>query len=46
MYEIVMINERNQIFNKYFNSEYLYRQFLNKAKRSKKLTVVSYGRAY
>lgn len=46
MYEIVMINERNQRFTKYFNSEYLYRQFLNKAKRSKKLIVVSYGRAY
>lgn len=46
MYEIVMINEQGKRFTKTFNSEYLYRQFLNKAKRSKKLTVVSYGKAY
>lgn len=44
MYEIVMINEKGLKFSKYFNSEYLYRQFLNKAKRSYKLVVVSYGR--
>ena len=46
MYEITMINEQGNRFTKYFNSEYLYRQFLNKAKRSKKLIVVSYGKAY
>lgn len=46
MYEIVLINEKGQKFTKEFNSEYLFNKFLNKAKRSKKLTVVSYGRKY
>lgn len=46
MYEVVLINEKGQKFAKEFNSEYLFRKFLNRAKRSKKLTVVSYGRKY
>ena len=46
MYEVVLINEKGQKFIKEFNSEYLFKKFLNKAKRSKKLTVVSYGRKY
>lgn len=46
MYEVVLINEKRQKFTKEFDSEYLFRKFLNKAKRSKKLTVVSYGRKY
>lgn len=46
MYEVVLINDKGERFTKTFNSEYLYRQFLNKAKRSKKLTVASYGRIY
>ena len=46
MYEIVLINEKGQKFTKEFNSEYLFKKFLNKAKRSKKLTVVAYGRKY
>ena len=46
MYEVVLINEKGQKFAKEFNSEYLFKKFLNKAKRSKKLTVVSYGRKY
>lgn len=44
MYEITLINERGERFTKEFNSEFLYRKFLNKAKRSKKLKVVSYGK--
>lgn len=46
MYEIVLMNEKGEKFRKEFNSEYLYRKFLNKAKHNKKLTVVSYGRIY
>lgn len=46
MYEVVLINEKGQKFAKEFNSEYLFKKFLNKAKRSKKLTVVAYGRKY
>ena len=46
MYEVVLINEKGQKFAKEFNSEYLFRKFLNKAKHSKKLTVVGYGRKY
>ena len=46
MYEVVLINEKGQKFTKEFNSEYLFKKFLNKAKRSKKLTVVGYGRKY
>lgn len=46
MYEIVLINEKGQRFTKEFCSEFLFRKFLNRAKRSKKLTIVSYGRKY
>ena len=44
MYEITLINERGERFTREFTSEFLFRKFLNKAKRSKKLTVVSYGK--
>ena len=46
MYEVVLINEKGQKFTKEFNSKYLFNKFLNKAKRSKKLTVVAYGKKY
>lgn len=46
MYEVVLLNKKGEKFSKEFNSEYLYRNFLNKAKRSKDLTVVSYGKMY
>ena len=46
MYEVVLLNENGQKFSKEFNSEYLFNKFLNKAKRSKKLTIVSYGKKY
>ena len=46
MYEVVVINEKGQKCTREFYSEYLFRKFLNRAKRSKKLTVVSYGRKY
>lgn len=46
MYEVVLINEKGQKFTKEFYSKFLFRKFLNRAKRSKKLTVVSYGRKY
>lgn len=44
MYEVILLNERGHKFAKYFDSEYLYRRFLEKAKRSLELIVVSYGR--
>lgn len=44
MYEILLLNKYGEKFSKTFTSEYLYRNFLNKCKRSKTLTVVSYGR--
>lgn len=45
MYEIMLLNNATgEKFNKTFTSEYLYNKFLNKAKRSKKLMVLSYGR--
>lgn len=45
MYEIMLLNNATgEKFNKTFTSEYLYNKFLQKAKRSKKLTVLSYGR--
>lgn len=44
MYEIVLLNKNGEKFSKFFNSEYLYNNFLRKAKHSKILTVVSYGR--
>lgn len=44
MYEIILLNEKGEKFTKKFNSEYLYRKFLNKTKYSKKLKVLSYGR--
>ena len=46
MYEIILLNEKGQKFTKEFYSEFLFRKFLNRAKRSKNLTVVSYGRKY
>lgn len=46
MYEVVLINEKGQKFTKQFYSEFLFNKFLNRAKRSKKLTIVSYGRIY
>ena len=46
MYEVVLINDKGERFKKQFESEYLFRKFLIKAKHSKKLTVVSYGRLY
>lgn len=45
MYEIMLLNNATgEKFNKTFTSEYLYNKFLQKAKRSKKVTVLSYGR--
>lgn len=44
MYEIILLNKNGEKFTKKFNSEYLYRKFLNKAKHSKKIKVLSYGR--
>lgn len=44
MYEVVLLNEKGERFTKTFNSEYMFRNFLNKAKRSKKMIIVSYGR--
>lgn len=46
MYEIILLNEKGQKFTKQFYSEFLFNKFLNRAKRSKKLTIISYGRLY
>lgn len=46
MYEVICINEKGERFRKEFYSEFLFNKFLIRAKRSKKLTVVSYGRKY
>ena len=47
MFEVMLLNNSTgEKFNKTFTSEYLFNKFLNKAKRSKKLTVLSYGRIY
>ena len=44
MYEVVMLNENGVRFSKGFTSEFLYNKFLNKAKRSKKIRILSYGK--
>lgn len=47
MWEVMLLNNSTgEKFNKTFTSEYLYNKFLNKAKRSKKITILSYGRVY
>lgn len=46
MYEIVLINSNGEKFSKKFDSEFKYNNFLQKVKRSKNLTLVSYGRNY
>lgn len=46
MYEIVLINSNGEKFSKTFDSEFKYNKFLQKVKRSKNLTLVSYGRNY
>jgi hypothetical protein len=47
MYEVLLLNNQNgEKFTKTFTSEYLYKKFLEKCKRSKKLTVLSYGRVF
>lgn len=44
MYEVVMLNQNGVRFTKGFSSEFLFNKFLNKAKRSKTITILSYGR--
>lgn len=44
MYEIVLLNNKGEKFSKTFTSEFLFRQYLNKAKHSKNVTVLCYGR--
>lgn len=44
MYEIILLNKDGEKFTKIFNSEFLYNKFLQKAKRSKSLKILSYGR--
>lgn len=44
MYEIVMLNENGIRFAKGFSSEFLFNKFLNKAKRSSKVTILAYGK--
>lgn len=44
MFKVICINDKGEKFSKEFDSFYLYEKYLNKVKRSKKLTLVSYGR--
>lgn len=42
MYDVKILNlENNKIFYKTFNSPYLLRKFENKARRSKKIRIIS-----
>ena len=43
MFEAVLLNEKGEKFTKTFDSYYLFKKFLNKVKRSKKLKLISYG---
>ena len=40
MFEVVMLNEKGERFSKFFDSYYLFQKFLNKVRRSKKITLV------
>lgn len=44
MYEIVLINEAGKRFNKLFDSEYKFNNFIRKVRYSKKIKILSYGR--
>lgn len=44
MYEVVMLNDKGIRFSKGFTSEFLFNKFLKRAKRSKKITILSYGK--
>lgn len=46
MYEIVLLNEVGKRFTKIFDSEYKFNKFLQKARHSKKLKILSYGKVY
>lgn len=46
MYEIILKNENGQVFKKQFDSPYLFKNFLNKVKYSKKLTLISWWKLY
>lgn len=44
MYQVILLNKDGTKFEKYFTSKYLYDKFLNKAKRSKTLTILYHGK--
>ena len=44
MFEVVLLNKDGKKFSKFFESQYLYEQFLRKAKRSKTLKIISFRR--
>lgn len=46
MIEITLLNEKGQQFIKTFDSPYLANKFINKVRRSKKLTLVSVIKNY
>lgn len=46
MYWVTCLNEKGEKFTKKFPSEFLYKGYLNKVKRSKKLILISHGREY
>ena len=44
MYQVILLNKAGTKFEKHFESEYLWNKFLNKAKHSKTLTILYYGK--
>lgn len=46
MYQVMLMNENGIKFKKEFQSEYLFNKFINKAKRSKKIKILSIWREY
>lgn len=47
MFEIVLLNNKTgERFTKYYDSYYFWQKALNKMKYSKKVQILSYGKAY
>lgn len=44
MYEVIILNEYGEKISKTFDSEYKFNKFLQKARYSKKIKILSYGR--
>jgi hypothetical protein len=44
MYEVILLNEVGKKFSKIFDSEFKMNKFIQKARYSKKLQILSYGK--